>query len=388
MNITYVTETYPPEINGVALTVARTVQYLRNKSHLVDLIRPRQSHEKALDNPGEWRTAGIPIPMYPDLRMGWASKAVMKKRFLVTHPDLVHIATQGPLGKAALKAANELDIPVTTDFRTNFHWYSRYYKLGWLEAGVTRYLKNFHNRASRTFVPEKNLKNELTELGFHRLSIIGRGVDAELFNPAKRSTKLRASWGAMSEQQNVLLYVGRLASEKNVQLALRAYADACCLRPRTRMVVVGDGPLRARLEAAYTDVNFVGIKSGEELAAHYASADLFVFPSMSETFGNVTLEAMASGLGVVAFNMAAASQFIQHGKNGWLAKVNDEAEFLKLACRATSLVSALSLPALRANARETALEVSWEAVMRQFESSLLNTAFNREPTYNQDAILA
>ncbi|MBA3596907.1 MAG: glycosyltransferase [Methylibium sp.] len=188
----------------------------------------------------------------------------------------------------------------------------------------------------------------------------------------------------------VMLYVGRLAAEKNVSLALRAFEAARARVPATRMVVVGDGPLRRRLEAEFPAARFVGMQRGEALAAHYASADVFLFPSLSETFGNVTLEALASGLAVLAFDAAAAAEHIRHGSNGLLAAPGDEADFIDQACRLAASPADYPelLPALRAHARETALAVGWDAVLRRFESRLLHFAARNAGTAVQHAVLA
>jgi len=369
LRIAYVTETYPPEVNGVSLTVARTVRYLRSRGHEVDLIRPRQPGEAALDDATELRTMGCPIPMYPDLRIGLASAATLKQRFERTQPELVHSATEGPLGWSALRAAQALSLPLTTDFRTNFHEYSRYYGLGWFQPVVLDYLRRFHNQAQRSFVPTHALRQRLREQGFERLDVVGRGVDTVLFSPEKRSQALRDELGASDGP--ILLYVGRLAAEKNVALALCAF-DAVRLRmPDATMVVVGEGPLRKKLEAEFPAARFVGAQHGEELARWYASADLFLFPSISETFGNVTLEALASGLPVIAFDTAAAAEHVDDCDNGLLAPVGEEAAFIASVC---SLAwQHRHLGAVRARARQAALKANWADVLGQFESLLQQT---------------
>jgi len=369
VRIAYVTETFPPELNGVSLTVERTVRHLRQRGHALELIRPRQNGEAAMDAPDEWRTLGCPIPMYPDLRLGLASNGTLRARFERTQPQLVHIATEGPLGWAAMRAARGLDIPVTSDFRTNFHQYSRYYGFGWLSPVVHDYLRRFHNQSRTTFVPTAALKRELGEAGFDRLEVVGRGVDTVQFTPEKRSPALRAQWNA--GEGPVLLYVGRLAAEKNVTLALCAFEAVRSREPSSRMVVVGDGPMRRRLEADYPDVVFAGVQRGDALAAHYASADLFVFPSLSETFGNVTLEALASGLPVIAFDTAAAAEYVDDCANGLLAPAGAERAFVAAVC---SLAwQHRHLADVRLRARLAALEADWSDVLGRFETHLADT---------------
>ena len=320
MRIAFVTETFPPEVNGVALTVERSVRHMRRDGHDVMLVRPRQNREWPERSVKQWLTRGVRIPMYPELRMGLASSAALRCAFDHFDADLVHVATQGPLGRAAVTAALRQDIPVTSDFRTNFHIYCQHYGLGFARQAVMHYLRSFHNRTVVTFVPCLALRNELKAQGFLRVEVLGRGVDSRLFSPQRRSVALRRRWGAAADDP-VLLYVGRLAHEKNVPLALAAFGAVRSQWPGARMVVVGDGPLRRSLQRSHPDVHFAGMLRGEALATHYASADVFVFPSLSETFGNVTLEAMASGLCVVAFAAAAAGELVRDGRNGLLARV-------------------------------------------------------------------
>lgn len=388
MRLAYVSETYPPEVNGVALTVRRAVEDLRAHGHAVQLIRPRQRGEDALDGLDEWRTPGLPIPLYPDLRMGLALASSLRRRFEATRPQLVHVATQGPLGRAAVLAARQLGLPVSADFRTNFHRYSRYYRLGFAESAICRYLRGFHNRADCSFVPTQALREELSAQGFERLEVMPRGVDADFFSPARRSAALRGQWGVDAslpdDRQPVMLYVGRLAAEKNVGLALRAFDAARRLRPQLRMVVVGDGPLRARLEREFPAAIFAGVQRDEALATYYASADVFLFPSLSETFGNVTLEALASGLAVVSFAAAAAAEHIRHGDSGLLVAPGDEDGFVRSACRAAERDNRV----LREQAREQACHADWNAVLRRFDLRLRQLAAGRAPEELRDAVLA
>jgi glycosyltransferase involved in cell wall biosynthesis len=377
MRIAYFTETFPPEINGVALTVERSVHHMRRHGHQVLLCRPRQPGEEPHDDDTEWRTPGMRLPMYPDLRMGLASGATVRRRLEAYEPDVVHVATQGPLGFAAVSAARELYIPVTTDFRTNFHVYAGHYGFGVARSLVLAYLRAFHNRAAVTFVPSRTMRQELGAQGFQRVEVLSRGVDTRRFTPRKRSDELRAFWDAVGEAP-VLLYVGRLAPEKNIDLALRTFLVVRQLHPDARMVVVGDGPLRARLQVEYPMVHFAGTLRGDSLPIHYASADLFLFPSLTETFGNVTLEAMAAGLGVVAFDVAAAADRIRDGVNGLLAAPGDESAFTDATCRA--LGPDFDLLALRERARTSVQAANWEPVLQAFEVRLAQVACAGEVT--------
>jgi len=370
MRIAYVTETWPPELNGVSLTVERTVRFLRSRGHLVELIRPRQPGEARLDASDELRTAGCVIPMYPDLRFGLARAGTLARRFRQSRPDLVHLATPGPMPWAALAAAGALGLATTSDFRTNFHQYSRHYGLGLFAGSVLGLLRRFHNLTRRTFVPTQAARRELATAGFHHLTVVGRGVDTQRFSPAARSDELRAQWRAGPDTP-VLLAVGRIAAEKNIALALRAFERARRDRPDLRMVVVGDGPARARLTTAHPAATFVGAKRGAELAAHYASADAFLFPSLSDTFGNVVMEALASGLPVVSFNCAAAAEHVDDGISGRLAVPGDEAGFI--AATAAFAVAPASLQSFREAAVAAARRATWDEVLERFEARLQDT---------------
>ena len=384
MRIALVTETYPPEINGVALTVRRAVEYLRERGHAVEVIRPRQAGETAGPGAGEWLSFGWTIPMCPELRFGAARSATLERHFDTAPPDLVHVATEGPLGWAAVTAARRRSIPTTSDFRTNFHIYSHSYRLGWLAPAIAGYLRRFHNRTRRSFVPTAQGREALLAAGFERVDVVGRGVDLERFAPARRDPGLRTRLAPTGGP--VLLYVGRLAAEKNVALALRAYRRARRFAPQAQMVVVGDGPLRATLERRFPEVQFVGSQTGDALAAHYASADLFLFPSLTDTFGNVTLEALASGLPVVAFRVAAAAELVTDRLNGRLVPAGDDEAFMLAASLLASLHP--ELDAMRLHARVAACECDGDSVLQRFERLLLEAADAYRPAGTAAACVA
>lgn len=335
MKIAYVTETWPPEVNGVSLTVARTVAYLRAHGHEVELIRPRQS---AADD-GEPETVlvrGFPIPMYQDLRMGQPVAKLLYNRWMDSPPDLVHIATEGPLGWSASKAARRLGIVATSDFRTRFDEYGKHYVGKLFSHLVNVYLRMFHNDTACTFVPTPEMRQLLQRAGYRNLRVSERGVDADLFSPLHRSESLRASWGLSAQPEATdcpaVLYVGRLAREKNLPLVFETFDALRARAPAARLIVVGAGPLGASFERSHPEAIFAGVQTGNALSAYYASADLFLFPSLTETFGNVTLEAMASGLPVVAYDSAAAGMYIRNGVSGYALPRGDREAFVKAAC--------------------------------------------------------
>jgi glycosyltransferase involved in cell wall biosynthesis len=366
--IAVVTETYPPDINGVAHTLSKIVEGLQSLGHDLWLIRPKQQAQHIAVQTAHFQEVlvkGVPIPFYSELRMGLPAKRELHRLWAKQRPDIVHIATEGPLGWSALQVARKLKLPVSTDFRTNFHAYSQHYGIGWLSGAIRVYLKKFHNRADVTMVPTAMLQQELQAKGFERVQVVPRGVDTSQFSPGYRSPGLRQSWG-VADTDKVLMYVGRLAAEKNLGLVVQAYLKAKQLDERTRLVLVGDGPLRESLQQQHPDIVFAGYRSGADLAAHYASADVFVFASLTETFGNVTLEAMASGLAVVAFKHAAAGQCIRHGENGMCVDTESPQDFVQAVC---AVVEAPSLQArLAAQALSTAKTLDWPGVVERTEA--------------------
>lgn len=368
--IALVSETYSPEINGVANTLGHLVSGLRARGHRLQLIRPRQNHDAPAANDDDLLlTRGWPLPGYPGLQWGQSARHKLLRLWRRQPPDVLYIATEGPLGLSALRAARRLRIPVISGFHTNFQQYTGHYGITLLTRLLTNYLRWFHNASRMTLVPSLSQRCELQRRGFERLELLARGVDAQLFNPARRSDELRRSWG-LAEQDIAVLHVGRLAAEKNLDLLVSTFralqrqsADL-----HLRLVVVGDGPLRESLQKQLPDALFCGIQRGETLAQHYASGDIFLFPSLSETFGNVLLEAMASGLGVVAFDQAAAAQHVEDGHNGMLASGDDQRTFIEAAVWLTE--SSENLRRVRLNARQHAARQSWSSIVEQFEQHL------------------
>ncbi|MFO7582524.1 glycosyltransferase family 4 protein [Guyparkeria sp.] len=373
MDISLVTETYPPDVNGVSTTLGRLVAALRSRGHRVAVTCPRGRERRELADGIE--VAGLAMPFYREVRVGLPRKRAFLEQWREDPPDLVHIATEGPLGASALAAAEALSLPVTSSLHTNFHSYARSYRVGWLTAPVMRYLRRFHNRTAATFIPTRQQADELAPMGFERLAVLGRGVDVDLFHPQRRDRALRRAWGA-DDGTPVLLHVGRLAAEKNLDLLGAAMARARAVDPATVLVVVGDGPGRTRLERALPDAVFAGIRRGEDLARHYASADGFVFPSRTETFGNVLLEAMASGLVCLSFDYAAGRLLIEPGVNGLLAPLDDESGFLDQVPDLLGIAGGGG----RGRARQTAMRHDWGRVIDAFEGWLLNVAGEPGPT--------
>ena len=368
LRIAVVTETWPPEVNGVAMTLAKLVQGLSHRNHDVQLIRPRQTKTDSPMNATsleEVLMRGMPIPRYPELKLGLPSKKTLVKTWTLRRPDVVHIATEGPLGWSALQATKVLKLPVTSDFRTNFHSYSKHYGVGWLRKPIVAYLRKFHNATACTMVPTKELMRTLSENGFANLKVVSRGVDTKLFNISKRDTSLRSSWGA-TDNTKVLISVGRMAPEKNLDQVLKTYEALKLTGQSFKLVMVGDGPLKEQFQKRYPEIIFPGMLSQSNLAAYYASSDLFIFPSQTETFGNVTLEALASGIPVLAFDCAAARDWVQTGTNGWLVAENNPEGF---AAQAVTIFNSKDLlDQITQSTRQQVVHLDWDQIAEQVES--------------------
>lgn len=375
LTVALVTETYLPEVNGVAMTLGRLTAGLRLRGHRVQVVRPRQRNEAPSASPSgdadfpDLLVPGLPIPFYPGLRFGLPNADALIRHWRRQRPDIVHIATEGPLGSSALTAARRLGLPVSSGFHTNFDAYCRHYGAAWLRRPIAAHLRRFHNRCDATLAPTQSLANDLRGNGYQNVSVVSRGVDLRLFHPGRRSEALRQQWDAGANDP-VLIYVGRLAPEKNLGLAVSAFEALRHQQPGARMVFVGDGPAHAALAAKHRDPAYIfcGARHGEDLATHYASADIFLFPSLTETFGNVTVEALASGLGVVAYDCAAAADLIEDGLSGCLAPPGDEAAFIAAAA---SLVQRPQLLAqVRNLAQASVAHLAWDRVHERFSSLL------------------
>lgn len=379
LSVALVTETYPPEVNGVALTLARLVEGLCRRGHRVQLVRPRQDRqEQPANGPAfdEVLTPGLPIPGYPGLRFGLPRRRELMRLWSRHRPHVVHVATEGPLGMAALAAARQLHIPVSSGYHTNFQAYSRHYGIGWADGLVAAHLRRFHNRTSLTLVPTREMADRLADDGYRNVEILARGIDTHLFHPGRRSAALRRTWSA-DDEALVVAYVGRIAPEKSLPLVTRAFEAIRAMVPAARMLFVGDGPALSSLKHRHPDYIYAGLQRGADLAAHYSSADLFLFPSLTETYGNVVPEALASGLGVVAFRCAAAADLIRDGINGRTIDPGDEKAFVDaavaLACNRQLLTG------IRRHAQESIRHLDWGTIQDGFTEKLSRLHIAQQP---------
>jgi len=385
MRVSIITETYPPEVNGVALTVHGLAHGLAERSHAVQVVRPRQPGvEDANDaTVTTLSVRGAALPRYPGLRFGLPAGRRLYHDWSRARPHAIYIATEGPLGWSAMNAAKRLRIPACTGFHTRFDDYVGHYGFRWLTPLVLAHLRRFHRRAAATLVPTRALADELAKLGIGNVRLLRRAVDTTLYHPRRRDPALRQSWG-VGDNDPVVVYVGRIAPEKNLDVAVQAFRKLQTRVPNARYVWVGDGPARAQLAAANADFIFAGTKLGCDLARHYASADLFLFPSLTETFGNVTLEAMACGLAIVAYDRGAAHEHLADGISGMRVPANDVKGFIGAAYALG--VDEVLRDAMRQNARMAVAALAPDAVIVDFESLLLQLA--EENCHDHPAVVA
>jgi glycosyltransferase involved in cell wall biosynthesis len=354
------TDTYLPQVNGVSRTLARLVEYAWSRGHEVALVSPKVADESAERVAVHVRLPGVPLFVYPELRVARPPFAAEWERIEAFEPDLVHCATEGPVGWAGRNWALRRGTPLVTSFHTNIPAYLHGYGLGYLHGFAWWLLRRFHAPARRTFCPSHHTIALLHANGFSApLRLWSRGVDSNQFSPAHRREATRAALAPGAER--ILLYVGRLAPEKRLGFLEEAWRRIRHQAPDAVLVLVGDGPARRELEAkAHPGVRLTGYLTGEALARAYAAADVFVFPSDTETFGNVVAEAMSSGVPVVAVHAGGVTDLVRDGETGLVVPPNDPAAL------AAALLRLLSDDALRTalgkRARSEAAQRTWERI--------------------------
>ncbi|MEW4567897.1 glycosyltransferase family 1 protein [Tautonia sp. JC769] len=364
MRITIVTETYFPQVNGVSRTLSQLVRVLTASGDTIQLIHPDYGTPSVSeDGCGSYRVPSLRVPFYPEVRLPRPPYRAVCRAIGTFRPDLIHIATEATLGLAVLQRALADGLPVVSSFHTNFDQYSDHYQVGWARGLIWRYLRWFHNRTRETYVPSRSSIEALKDREFENLVLWPRGVDADLFRPDRPGRAAVRKALGFGPDDVVIAYVGRLAAEKNIDYlaeVLRQSASECA---RIRLLIVGDGPSRSLVEARLgTMARCVGFRSGEELADHYAAADLFAFASRTETFGNVVLEALASGLPAVVLADGGPAEIVQHGETG--LAIPPDAPTSRFADALLTLAEDAPLRhRLAENAREYARSQSWEQIM-------------------------
>ena len=370
MRVTLVTETYFPQVNGVSRTLGELVRVLEESGDDVQLIHP--DYGWAVDRDRVFAVRSIVLPFYKELHLPLPPFGAVHRAIESFRPDVVHIATEATLGWSVLRRALQRRIPVVSSFHTNFDQYSGYYGVSWARAAIWRYLRWFHNCTRETFVPSATTINELGRLGFQRLVLWKRGVDSSMFRPGRpgrREIRRALGW---APEDIVITYVSRIASEKNVDYLADALAVVADRRPEVRVLWVGDGPARPALEQRIGSfAHFAGYREREDLADHYAASDIFAFSSLTETFGNVVLEAMSSGLPVVALRAGGVAESVQSGTTGIL--IDPSQPPARFASSLIDLIDDRDQRLKMAHAaRDYALTQSWDEIMSRLRERYLS----------------
>jgi phosphatidylinositol alpha 1,6-mannosyltransferase len=362
MRVALFTDTFLPEVNGVARTLGRLVAHATGRGHEIGLVTPRVSPEEAVGTVFHRQLAGMPVPIYPELKLARPLDGAGRRMLGAFRPEVVHVATESTVGASGARWALREGIPLVTSFHTNFPAYLAGYGLSWAEGWLWNHLRAFHARARLTFCPSSATRELLRAHGFHdRLRIWSRGVDSAFFHPGRRKESVRQRLAPGADR--ILLYVGRLAPEKRVDLLVEAFQEIRALsRRRVALVLVGDGPSAPSLRRSATpDIRFTGYLRGIDLAEAYAAGDIFVFPSDTETFGNVVLEAMASGLPVVAPARGGVTETVREGETGVLVPPQHPRAFARAAL---ALLQDEELRSrLSRGARSEAERRSWPVIM-------------------------
>lgn len=361
------TDTYAPQINGVARTLMRLAIAVRARGGTVRIF--------TTDDPGATadqdvvRFASRPFWAYPQVRIALPGTHRLRRALQDFNPTLVHIATEFGIGLAARRAAGILGVPFVTSYHTNFAAYASHYRLGWLAVPGWHYLRWFHNGARRSYCPTESVRGELRQRGFQRVAVWSRGVDCERFAPAHRSDTMRAEAGVTDAQTLLVAHIGRLAPEKGVCVALEAMRIAACARPgKIRFLIGGDGPSEQQLRQRAPDGTcFLGRLEGDRLSAAFASADVFMFPSTTDTFGNVLLESMASGVPVIGADVGPTREVL--GTDGWLVVPNDAPAMARQLIHLADHQDELRL--MQPRARRRAEQNNWERIWDQLGADYL-----------------
>jgi phosphatidylinositol alpha 1,6-mannosyltransferase len=381
MRIALFSETFLPKLDGVANTLCYLLEHLARRGHDCLMFAPEGAPERYAQTT-IIGLSSFSFPLYPELRL--VPPGVNVERELQEFgPDLIMLVNPALLGLVGLRHARALDLPVVAAYCTDIPYYTEKYGFGMLRDPVWAYFRWLHNQADLNLCPSHFTRQQLEAQGFERLKLWRRGVDGSRFNPGYRSRQWRERLSGGAPDAPLLLYVGRLATEKRVDW-LRPALDAL---PAARLAIVGDGPSREELKALFagTHTVFTGFLQGEDLSHAYASADVFCFPSASETFGNVVLEAMASGLPVIVARSGGQVDHVRQGHNGLLFPTEDQDALTRAIERLVS-----DLPYARqlgVNALEYARTQTWEIILDTLLYDLHKalTAFKRAKEHPEEA---
>jgi glycosyltransferase involved in cell wall biosynthesis len=363
MRVAIFTDTYAPEINGVARTLSRLTEYMEKKGIAYRVFAP-ESGTPVPTVPQVRRLASLPFVLYPECRMALANPLSLQRELKAFCPDVLHIATPFALGLYGMAYGKKHHIPMVASYHTHFDEYLHYYHLEFMQNWIWRFMRWFHQPMQTVYVPSVSTKEKVEQFGLHpNIEVWGRGVDAVRFSPHRKNVDLKRRYGI--REKYVLLYVGRMAPEKDVQTAIDAFHSLPAhIREDTHMILAGDGPLlKALREQHHPQMTFTGFVEGSQLAELYASADVFVFPSATETFGNVVLEALASGLPVIGARAGGVQHVVQDQRNGLLCEQGQTEQFT--AAIRMLLYDQAQRERYAKEARRFAQLRSWDAVLKK-----------------------
>ncbi|WP_281658095.1 glycosyltransferase family 1 protein [Halobacillus sp. Cin3] len=359
MKVAIFTDTYAPQINGVAKTLKKWTDFLETKQISYRLFAPNPL-ETCDYNENIHRFKSLPFWLYPECRLALPRLSHIRMELEQFKPDIIHVATPFNMGWTGHHYARKLNIPLVASYHTHFHKYLDFYKMSCLTPLIWKYMRWFHKPFKRIFVPSMETRDELLKKGLTNVRIWSRGVDSDHFHPWPHSTYLQDTFGAT--EPFILTYVGRLAPEKGLDILMKtAAALPSEWQPYIHWMIVGEGPLYQTLQQeAPSNMTFTGYKGGMDLSRIYSESALLVFPSATETFGNVVLEALASGTPAVVADSGGVKEIVQHGKTGWACTPDDPSSFVSAVTHL--LQNPLLLKAMSEKARAYALTRSWDAV--------------------------
>lgn len=375
MKIAFFTETFLPKVDGIVTRLTKTIEFLTKNGDEVIVFCPEGCPDsyKGATIVG---VAAMPLPLYPELKLGLPGPAVSDK-LEEFKPDLVHVVNPAVLGLGGIWLAKTNNIPLIASYHTHLPKYLEHYGMGMLEPLLWELLKAAHNQALLNLCTSTAMVNELEDKGIQRTALWQRGVDTENFRPELRSEKMREKlFGKYQNTDSLLIYVGRLSAEKQIE-RIKPVLDNI---PGACLALVGDGPYRGQLEKIFenTKTNFIGYLSGEELASAYASGDIFLFPSSTETLGLVLLEAMAAGCPVIAANKGGIPDIINNGINGCLYNPDEKDNGERSLIEATKKILAdkNKKEAMRKEARKEAEQWDWNQATLQLQKYYAETLEN------------
>ncbi len=375
MKIAFFTETFLPKVDGIVTRLTKTIEFLTKNGDEVIVFCPEGCPDsyKGATIVG---VAAMPLPLYPELKLGLPGPAVSDK-LEEFKPDLVHVVNPAVLGLGGIWLAKTNNIPLIASYHTHLPKYLEHYGMGMLEPLLWELLKAAHNQALLNLCTSTAMVNELEDKGIQRTALWQRGVDTENFRPELRSEKMREKlFGKYQNTDSLLIYVGRLSAEKQIE-RIKPVLDNI---PGACLALVGDGPYRGQLEKIFenTKTNFIGYLSGEELASAYASGDIFLFPSSTETLGLVLLEAMAAGCPVIGANKGGIPDIINNGINGCLYNPDEKDNGERSLIEATKKILAdkNKKEAMRKEARKEAEQWDWNQATLQLQKYYAETLGN------------